>query len=81
MIEKKYEFSGILRANHWIRVVTMLVLVVTGFYIADPFLVPYVNDEPVNFMNALWRFWHSVFGFLLIATTLIKIYLFIFDFS
>lgn len=79
MIEKKYEFSGILRVNHWVRVVTMLVLVVTGFYIADPFLVPFVSDEPVNFMNALWRYWHLVFGFLLIATTLIKIYLFIFD--
>ena len=79
MIEKKYEFSGILRINHWVRVVTMLVLVVTGFYLAKPFLTPYVSDEPVNFMNALWRYWHLVFGFVLIATTLVKIYLFIFD--
>ncbi|WP_419770044.1 MAG: Ni/Fe-hydrogenase, b-type cytochrome subunit [Candidatus Marinarcus sp.] len=79
MIERIYEFSGVLRFNHWVRVVTMLVLVVTGFYIAKPFLTPYVTDEPVNFMNALWRFWHLVFGFILIATTLVKIYLFIFD--
>lgn len=79
MIEKKYEFSGILRFNHWIRVVTMLVLVVTGFYIADPFLTPYVSDEPTNFMNALWRAWHIIFGFILIASTMVKSYLFIFD--
>jgi len=79
MIEKKYEFSGVLRFNHWIRVVTMLVLVVTGFYIANPFLTPYVNNEPTNFMNALWRFWHIVFGFVLIASTMVKSYLFIFD--
>lgn len=79
MIEKKYEFSGILRFNHWVRVVTMLVLVVTGFYIAYPFLTPYVNTEPTNFMNALWRFWHIVFGFVLIGSTMVKSYLFIFD--
>lgn len=79
MIEKKYEFSGVLRFNHWVRVVTMLVLVVTGFYIAYPFLTPYVNDEPTNFMNALWRAWHIIFGFILIASTMVKSYLFIFD--
>lgn len=79
MIEKKYEFSGVLRFNHWIRVATMMVLVVTGFYIADPFLTPVINDEPTTFTNALWRFWHIVFGFILIGNTMIKIYLFIFD--
>lgn len=79
MIEKKYEFSGVLRFNHWVRVVTMLVLVVTGFYIANPFIIPYTSDEPVNFMNAYWRAWHIIFGFVLIATTLVKIYLFLFD--
>lgn len=79
MIEKKYEFSGVLRLNHWIRVFTMLFLVVTGFYIADPFLIPHAGDEPVDFMNALWRSWHSIFGFVLIATTVVKLYLFIFD--
>ncbi|WP_428024911.1 Ni/Fe-hydrogenase, b-type cytochrome subunit [Arcobacter sp.] len=79
MIEKKFEFSGVLRFNHWVRVATMLVLVVTGFYIAYPFLTPFVNDEPTNFMNALWRAWHIIFGFVLIGSTLVKIYLFIFD--
>jgi len=79
MIERKYEFSGALRLNHWIRVITLLVLIVTGFYLANPFLMPYISDEPVNFMNALWRFWHLVFGFVLIATTIFKVYLFIFD--
>ena len=79
MIEKKYEFSGVLRFNHWIRVVTLLVLVVTGFYIANPFIIPYTTNEPVNFMNALWRYWHIVFGFILVGSTIFKIYLFIFD--
>lgn len=79
MIEKKYEFSGVLRLNHWVRVASIVVLFVTGFYIAEPFIVPYVSNAPDNFMNALWRFWHLVFGFVLVASTIFKIYLFIFD--
>jgi Ni/Fe-hydrogenase 1 B-type cytochrome subunit len=79
MIEKKYEFSGLLRFNHGVRVIAIIVLTVSGFYIANPFITPYVSDEPTNFLNALWRSWHIIFGFLLIATTLIKIYLFFFD--
>ena len=79
MIEKKYEFSGVLRLNHWVRVASIMVLFITGFYIADPFIVPYISSHPDNFMNALWRYWHLVFGFILVATTIFKIYLFIFD--
>jgi len=79
MIEKKYEFSGIFRFNHWVRVIAITVLIITGFYIADPFIIPAVSSVPDNFMNALWRYWHLVFGFVLIATTLFKIYLFVFD--
>ncbi len=79
MIKREYEFSALLRANHWVRAVSIVVLIVTGFYIADPFLAPYVSNEPTNFMNAWWRFWHLVFGFALIATTMIKVYLFLFD--
>ncbi len=79
MIKREYEFSKLLRLNHWIRAAAILILVVTGFYIANPFIIPYVSNEPVNFMNAWWRFWHIVFGFVLIASTILKLYLFIFD--
>ncbi|MBU0720271.1 Ni/Fe-hydrogenase, b-type cytochrome subunit [bacterium] len=79
MIEKKYEFSGVLRFNHWVRVFTMLVLVITGFYIADPFIIPFYSSEPVDFMNALWRSWHVIFGFVFVASAIFKLYLFIFD--
>jgi Ni/Fe-hydrogenase 1 B-type cytochrome subunit len=79
MIEKKYEYSGWLRITHWIRALSIVVLTVTGFYIAVPFIAPHITNEPVNFMNALFRSWHEIFGFLLICVTIGKIYLFIFD--
>lgn len=79
MIKKHYEFSSLLRFTHWIRVVAIIALVFTGFYIADPFITPVVNSEPTNFLYGLMRSWHGIFGFLLIGLTIMKIYLFFFD--
>jgi len=80
MIKKHYEFSYWLRITHWVRVVAIVVLTASGFYIAYPFISPASNGgEPVNFMNALFRSWHIIFGFLLICVTIGKFYLFIFD--
>lgn len=79
MIKKHYEFSYWLRVTHWLRVVAIIALTVSGFYIASPFITPASGGEPTNFMNALFRSWHIIFGFLLIAVTIGKFYLFIFD--
>lgn len=79
MIKKHYEFSSLLRFTHWIRVITLIALFFTGFYIAYPFIKPDINSEPTNFLYALMRSWHGIFGFLLIALTTAKIYLFFFD--
>lgn len=80
MIKKHYEFSYWLRVTHWVRVIAIIILTVSGFYIAYPFIAPANNGgEPTNFLNALFRSWHLIFGFLLIAVTIGKFYLFIFD--
>jgi Ni/Fe-hydrogenase 1 B-type cytochrome subunit len=80
MIKKHYEFSLWLRLTHWIRVLAIIILTFTGFYIAVPFIAPALNmDEPNNYLYALMRSWHIIFGFLLICATIGKFYLFIFD--
>lgn len=80
MIKKHYEFSSWLRVTHWVRAIAIVVLTASGFYIAYPFISPANSGgEPVNFLNALFRSWHIIFGFLLIAVTIGKFYLFIFD--
>lgn len=80
MIKKHYEFSSWLRITHWVRVLSILILIITGFYIAVPFISPALDmDEPNNYLYALMRSWHIMFGFLLICVTLGKFYLFIFD--
>lgn len=75
----EYEFSAGLRWTHWLRVITMIILTVTGFYLAYVFVAPATSDEPVLFLNAEFRMWHQIAGFLLIAVTLFKTYLFFTD--
>lgn len=80
MIKKHYEFSLWLRLTHWVRVVAIIILTFTGFYIAIPFIASSLNHgEPNNYLYALMRSWHIIFGFVLICVTLGKFYLFIFD--
>lgn len=65
--------------THWVRFVCMIILVASGFYIAQPYIMPDANIiEPVNFLQAEIRFWHIVFGLALFCATLIKTYLFFF---
>jgi len=75
----EYEFSAGLRWTHWLRAISIVVLTVTGFYLAYVFVAPAASDEPVLFLNAKFRMWHQIAGFLLIAVTLFKTYLFFTD--
>ncbi len=77
-IERKVEFSTAYRWQHWIRAASIVGLVITGFYLAIPFVAPAVNAEPTNFMNALFRSWHMIFGFFLMGAILYKTYFFVF---
>lgn len=75
----EYEYSIGYRLCHWIRFVCIVVLIISGFYIAYVFQSPEISASPTNFMNAKWRFVHVVFGFLLIAVAIFKTYLFFTD--
>jgi Ni/Fe-hydrogenase 1 B-type cytochrome subunit len=74
-----YRFSAEIRWLHWLRALLIFALIPTGFYLAKPFLSPSPDLEPVNFQNALVRFWHVVFGFGLAFVTIMRIFLFFFD--
>lgn len=77
--DRQYRFSAEIRWSHWGRAVVIFVLIFTGFYLADPFITPSPVDEPVKFQYALFRFWHMVAGFLLMAITTFRVYLYFFD--
>jgi len=77
-IERELEFSTFYRLHHWVRVISILVLIVTGLYLANPFIAPSVTAEPDNFMYALFRSWHVIFGFVAISMFIGKTYYFFF---
>lgn len=78
-IKAEYEFSIGLRLTHWIRAVSIVILVGTGFYLSYVFQSPVQTGEPTNFMQAKYRFVHQAAGFILIACIIFKVYLFLFD--
>lgn len=77
-IGRDLEYSATYRWQHWIRALSIVILTVTGFYLAVPFVTPVPADEPTNFMYALFRSTHIIVGFIFIAAIFIKSYLFLF---
>lgn len=77
-IGRDLEYSAAYRWQHWIRALSIVFLIASGFYLAVPAITPAATDEPTNFMYALFRSWHIIIGFVFISAILLKSYLFIF---
>ncbi len=77
-ITQEMEFAPSYRWQHWIRALSIVILIITGFYIAEPIITPIASSQPDNFMYALFRSWHIIFGFVLTWVVLYKSYLFLF---
>ena len=77
-VRHEVEFSVLFRLQHWIRVLAIAGLIISGFYLAYPMLSSTSTNEPTNFTYAIFRFWHIVFGFILINAFIIRIYIFFF---
>jgi Ni/Fe-hydrogenase 1 B-type cytochrome subunit len=61
------------RIVHWILVLSLIVLTVTGFYMHRPFIEAYSSRA---WVMGTFRFVHEVFGFILIAVLLLRFYWF-----
>ncbi|QSX28502.1 Ni/Fe-hydrogenase, b-type cytochrome subunit [Shewanella cyperi] len=70
-------FTGALRAAHWLRAAAITVLLISGFYLAWPFLVAPENSDVL--VQGWIRFGHLIAGFLLCAVTAVRTYLFFFS--
>lgn len=76
IFKRSLTFTPIVRFFHWIRAFSIFFLIFSGFYIAYPFLIPEPSGEPTNFLYALFRSWHIIAGFALIAVSIARLYLF-----
>jgi len=78
-VHLRYIFGRFTRISHWLRVVLIVWLTISGFYIANPFLVTDPNlPTYLNFLQANIRGLHIAAGWILLALTLIRIYEFFF---
>ena len=68
------EWSASMRINHWCVAVSIFVLIVTGFYIADPFTISSGETVDKFFMGNV-RFVHILFGTFLIFLSIWRLYL------
>jgi Ni/Fe-hydrogenase 1 B-type cytochrome subunit len=68
------EWSASLRINHWCVAISIFVLIVTGFYIADPFTISSGETVDKFFMGNV-RFVHILFGTFLIFLSIWRLYL------
>jgi len=75
--ENKPVWSVLLRLFHWSLVISIIFLVVTGLYIADP----WTNTQQLHtgsFPMADMHYYHFLAGYLFTAAILVRIYLLIF---
>ncbi|PAF50374.1 Ni/Fe-hydrogenase, b-type cytochrome subunit [Helicobacter sp. 13S00401-1] len=63
---------------HWVRAISIIILIASGFYIAFPFLQPLTDGKPTMFLQAYIRSGHIIFGFILICAAFFRLYLYIF---
>ncbi|PAF46068.1 Ni/Fe-hydrogenase, b-type cytochrome subunit [Helicobacter sp. 11S02629-2] len=64
---------------HWVRAISIIILIASGFYIAFPFLQPLTDGKPTMFLQAYIRSGHVIFGFILIYAAIFRLYLYIFS--
>ncbi|MDR0476833.1 MAG: Ni/Fe-hydrogenase, b-type cytochrome subunit, partial [Desulfobulbaceae bacterium] len=68
------EWSAAMRLNHWSMVLSIVVLIVTGLYIANPFSILHGETASKFFVGNV-RFVHILFGIILTFIFIWRVYL------
>jgi len=68
-----YVWQSPVRLFHWIMVLSLTLLTITGFYMHHPYIVA---TSPRAWVMGTMRFVHEIFGFVLLAVLLMRIYWF-----
>ncbi len=75
--EKQFCWSLLLRIYHWMFALSIVMLCVTGFYIAGPWTNTMIEGSP-GWPMAWMRFIHFVAGYVFSGAVVIRLFLFIF---
>lgn len=73
-LEKVYVWELPVRLFHWIAVGCIFVLMITGLYIANPFLAPTVHTDATEYLMGWIHNIHILTGFLFTLNLLVRFY-------
>jgi Ni/Fe-hydrogenase 1 B-type cytochrome subunit len=72
--------TGMMRSIHWVNVISMIVAVITGLYIADPYYQALIAEDAVDKYVMAWNRWgHFIVAIIFDVTSIIVAYLFFFS--
>jgi Ni/Fe-hydrogenase b-type cytochrome subunit len=71
--KRVYLWHWAVRSMHWVSVVCILVLAITGFYIGKPYFMA-GGEASDHFMMARFRFIHFVAAGIVVATGILRVY-------
>jgi Ni/Fe-hydrogenase 1 B-type cytochrome subunit len=72
--------TGAMRTIHWVNVISMVVAIVTGLYIAHPYYQTFIADGAVDKYVMAWNRWgHFIVAIIFDVTSIIVAYLFFFS--
>jgi len=72
--------TGMMRSIHWVNVISMIVAVITGLYIADPYYQAFIAEDAVDKYVMAWNRWgHFIVAIIFDVTSIIVAYLFFFS--
>ncbi len=72
--------TGMMRSIHLVNVISMIVAVITGLYIADPFYQAFIAEPAVDKYVMAWNRWgHFIVAIIFDVTSIIVAYLFFFS--
>jgi Ni/Fe-hydrogenase 1 B-type cytochrome subunit len=69
-----------MRIIHWVNAISMIVAIITGFYIADPYYQTFIADPAVDKYVMAWNRWgHFIVAIIFDVTSIIIVYLYFFS--
>ena len=71
MLEIRYVWQWPVRITHWVNVLSIVMLSITGFYIGNPFATASSTSQ---YIMGNIRFLHFLFGYILAISLLVRIY-------
>lgn len=74
--KKIKRMNAMMRSIHWINVLSMIVAVITGLYIADPYYQAFISEDAVDKYVMAWNRWgHFIVAIIFDVTSIIVFYL------